>query len=330
MLAAGQRSSLNRADLSIAVAPPPNLEVQGARGGRLVSVTKAPFGAVARLEASALDATRVATEIVLFDGQKKIAITNRVQYARGGGTRYFAFPFAMERLEFRYEIQNGVVNPAKDVLPGGGKECFPVQHWAVGEQDDVTAAAVPIDSALVTFGDIARYRWPTEFGPHKGAIFSYVARETDQELMFQDLTFRYVVTSGHKLTPGVLSRPGWDAMTPFELNEIIAQDKVDDPPRPLDRTQGSFLEVDHPGVVLLTWKQAEDEKGTILRFVETNGQSGTVKVMSLVLNLERAWLCNSVEENQRPLTVSPGGFSFDVKPFGIITVRLEGTARLKQ
>lgn len=174
----------------------------------------------------------------------------------------------------------------------------------------------------MTFGDIIRYRWPSEFGTRKGTIFSYIARGADQEL-----TFRYVVTSGRKLTPGALSRLGWDAMSPFELNEIIAQDKVGNPPRPLDAAQGSFLEVDHPGVVLLTWKRAEDEKGTILRFVETNGQSGAVNVSSPILRLERVWLCNSVEENQRSLTVSPRGFSFNVKPFEIVTVRLEGTSR---
>jgi alpha-mannosidase len=59
-----------------------------------------------------------------------------------------------------------------------------------------------------------------------------------------------------------------------------------------------------------------------MRFVETNGQPGTVRVSSPILNLTRAWLCNGVEENQRPLTVSDRGFSFDVKPFEIVTVRL--------
>jgi alpha-mannosidase len=141
--------------------------------------------------------------------------------------------------------------------------------------------------------------------------------------------FRYVFTSGRNLAPGALSRLGWDAMSPFEINEMIPQDKVGNPPRPLDPAQGSFLEVDHPGVLLLTWKRAEDEKGTIMRFVETNGQTGAVNVSSPILNVEKGWLCNGVEENQRPLTVSQAGFSFAVKPFEIVTVRLEGIPRLK-
>jgi hypothetical protein len=43
------------------------------------------------------------------------------------------------------------------------------------------------------------------------------------------------------------------------------------------------------------------------------------------VDVGRAWLCNAVEEDQQPLTVSPHGFSFNVKPFQIVTVRLQGT-----
>jgi hypothetical protein len=312
---------LNQRGLSPAVVLPPKLGVQVPKSGRLVSISKTSYGAIARLEVSGADNARITTEIVLFDGQKKIEITNRLD---GATSSYFVFPFAMDRPEFRYEIQNGVVNAPKDILPGGGMESFPVQHWASVEQDDVTVAVVPVDAPIVTFGDIRRYTWPKEFGTRKAAIFSSLGRGAGQGLVF-----RYVFTSGRKLAPGLLSRLGWNAMTPFELNEVIGDDKVGNPPRPLDPVQASFLKIDNPGVVLLTWKRAEDEKGTIMRFVETNGQSGTVKLSSPILNVDRAWLCTSVEENRQPLTVSGGGFSFNVKPFEIVTVRLDGTPRLQ-
>ncbi|MCL5744526.1 MAG: polysaccharide lyase family protein [Acidobacteria bacterium] len=326
--ATGTQDSRNRSALSTKIVPPPNFQIQVSGSGRLVSVTRTAFGTVARLEASAPNNPRIASEIILFDGQKKIEITNRIQkeLAPTGEWGYFAFPFAMDRPEFRFDIQNGVVNPAKDVLPGGAREWSVVQHWAAVDQGDVTAAIVPLDAPLVAFGDIIRWRWPSEFGTRKATIFSYAFQGAGAG---QELTFRYVFTSGRRLTPGALSKLGWEAMSPFELNEIVGDDKVDNPKRPLDAAQGSFVQVDHPNVVLVTWKEAEDVKGTIMRFVETNGQAATVKVTSPILNVERAWLCNSVEETQRPLTVSPGGFSFDVKPFEIVTVRLEGTSRVK-
>jgi len=67
-------------------------------------------------------------------------------------------------------------------------------------------------------------------------------------------------------------------------------------------------------------------RGDILRFVEVGGQSTSVKVTSPLLEVQSAWRCNSLEENQRPLEVSPHGFTFQVKPFEIVTVRVEGSS----
>ena len=165
---------------------------------------------MAQLESSATGAQKITTTIILFDGQKRIEIDNQVHRERvnGDSWAYFAFPVAMNRPEFRYEIQNGVVNPAKDTLPGAGMEKFPVQHWVAIDQDDVTAAIVPIDAPLVAFGDIIRWVWPKEFGTRKAAIFSYLTGRSGGS---EGLTSRYVFTSGRKLSPGVLSKLGWDA-----------------------------------------------------------------------------------------------------------------------
>ena len=79
---------------------------------------------------------------------------------------YFAFPFAMDHPEFRYEIQNGYVNPARDIMKSGNKEWFSVQHWVAVDQNDVTAAIVPVDAYLVN-------AWATSFagpGPRNSAI----------------------------------------------------------------------------------------------------------------------------------------------------------------
>ena len=257
--------------------PVPKLSIHKAGVGRLLSVTNQPFGVVARLEGSGMNTPRIMTEVILFNAQKKIEFINHVHkrevYTKEGV--YFAFPFAMEHPGFRYEIQNGFVDPAHDQLPGAGKEWFSVQHWVAAEQGDVTAALVPVDAPLVTLGDIARGTWPLEFGRRPGTIFSWVMNN----YMFTnyaaaqggDFTFRYVLTSGNNLTPAFLSRLGREEMSPLEVDQITSQDKAINTPRPLDSVQGSFLQVNRPDVVLVTWKRAEDGEGTVLRFLEVAG-----------------------------------------------------------
>ena len=147
---------------------------------------------------------------------------------------------------------------------------------------------------------------------------NYVARQGG------DFTFRYVVTSGKNLEPGELSRLGWEEMTPLEANEIIANDKETSPPRPLDKAQGSFLQVNQSNVVLVNWKTAEDGHGTILRFLEVAGNSNQVEVQIPILQVQSAWMCNAMEENQQPLETTGHGLTFAVKPFQIVTVRVEG------
>jgi hypothetical protein len=315
--------------------PQPPLKVHPAADGRLLSITRSPFGLVARLRSSALNTPRIDSEIILFEHKKKIEFINHVQKRAVDAKEgvYFAFPLAMEHPQFRYEIQNGYVNPAHDQLPGAGKEWFSVQHWVEAEQGNMSVAIVPIDASLVTLGDVVRGAWPLKFGRRKGTIFSYVMNNywftnyrADQGGNF---TFRYVLTSDRRFQPAALSRLGWSAMTPMEMDDIISNDKAVNTPEPLNAAAESFVDVESPNVVLVTWKRAMNRQGTILRFLEVAGRSGTVRVNLPLLDVQQAWQCDAMEQNQRPLTVSAHGFDFDVTPYEIVTVRLEATPALK-
>ena len=312
--------------------PVPELSIHSAAGGRLLSVTNQPFGQVARLESAGINTPRIETEVILFNGEKKIEFINRVHknevYTKEGV--YFAFPLAMEHPQFRYEIQNGFVDPSRDQLPGAGKEWFSVQHWVAAEQGGVTAALVPVDAPLVSFGDIVRGTWPLKFGTRPGTVFSYVMNNyyfTNYAAgQGGDFTFRYVFMSGKDLSPAYLSRLGREEMSPLEVDQITTQDKAINSARPLDSAQLSFLQVRQPDVVLETWKMAEDGQGTILRFLEVAGKESAVDVQTPLLEVKSAWMCDALERKQAPLSVSSHGFGFTVKPFQIVTVRLEAAA----
>ena len=75
---------------------------------------------------------------------------------------------------------------------------------------------------------------------------------------------------------------------------------------------------------------AEDGEGTILRFLEVAGKESSVEVQTPLLEVKSAWMSDALERKQGPLPVSSHGFRFSVKPFQIVTVRLEGREILSE
>lgn len=310
--------------------PVPQIEPHPADQSRLISVSRTGFGTVARISSTALNTPSIESEIVLPNEKKIILFSNRVHktkvYSKEGV--YFAFPFALQHPQFTYETQNGYINPAKDLLPGGGKEWFSVQHWVALNDGVATAAIVPIDAPLVALGDIVRGTFAAEFGNRKATVFSYAMNNywTTNYVAGQggEFIFRYALTSGKEVSPATLSRLGWEAMSDLGVDEIFPQDRVDNQPRSLPASQASFLEIDAPNVVLNAWKDAEDGKGTILRFTELNGESRSVKLSTPIVDLQSAWECNAMEECNIQLPVSTHELTFNIKPFQILTLRIRG------
>ena len=318
------------------VSPKPDLQIHGAQGGALLSTERTAYGCRALLESSAENTPKIATEIRLFDKEKKIEFIEDVSKKEvlAKEAVYFAFPFAMNRPQFQYEIQNGVVDPSKDMYPGAGHEWFNVQHWVSAQQDGISGTVMPLDASLVTLGDINRGAWPTTFGERPGTIFSYAMNNywhtNYRAAQGGEFRFRYIVTSAAATDAAALSRKGWEEFTPLEEDEITSQDKALDLPRPLDGNQSSFLQVNDPDVLLETWKPAEDGNGTILRLLELGGRnSRKVTITTPMLSLERVTETDAVERNQKTLSLKDSSsFVIEIHPHEILTIRIEGKARL--
>ncbi len=309
----------------------PKLTIDGARNGRLLLVTHEPYGWVARMQSTDTNTPAIATEIRLFDGEKKIEFVEDIDKTavRTREAVYFAFPFAMDHPEFHYEIQNGVVDPAKDMYPGAGHEWFSVQHWVSADQDGVSGTVMPLDAPLVTLGDIYRGAWPAKFGTRSGNIFSYAMNNywsTNYDaLQGGHIRLRYVVTSAASTDASALSRMGWEEATPLELDEITTQDKALSPANDRQAKPVSYLTVDDPELLVEDWKPAEDGNGAILRFLDLGGAERQVEVHVPLLDLTRAIETDAVERDKRnlPLTGSHT-FRFLIRSRQIVTVRLIG------
>jgi hypothetical protein len=308
--------------------PIPQLETHKGERGKLVSVSKSSVGTVIKLESQALHTPRISTEIVLFDNEKKIEINNRVSkdeiYKREG--IYFAFPLAIKVPQFRFDVQSGVVNPPKDMIPGAGLEWFSSQNWVNVSEQGVSVSLINRDSFLWTFGDIVRGTWPTEFGKRNATIFSYVMNNywNTNYIAAQggEFNFRYVLTSAPALDEAALGRMGWQETTPLERTLVKSQDQTYPEKKTLPAAQMSFLEVDNPAVVVTAWKGAEDGDGSVLRFIELSGKRGSVSVRSPLLKNAAAQNCNAMEDCGQPVSSDANGFNFVLSPRQIFTMKV--------
>lgn len=307
-----------------------DLQVYPARNGRLISTTHTSYGWEAKLESTSTNTPAIHTEIRLFEHEKKIELIEDVEKepSLAKEAAYFAFPFAISKPKFRYEIQTTSVDPATDMYPGAGHEWFSVQHWVSVQGDDLAATVMPLDVPLVTLGDIDRGRWPDSFGDRPATIFSFAMNNywEDNYRASQGgkFRFRYVITSSQSFSEGKLSRNGWAEATPLELDRLNSNERSRGGVIPLENTQSSLLDVDDPTLVCETWKAAEDGNGTILRFVDLGGATRPVTIRFPRFHLTSAWRTDAVERNESQLAVDEGGHDLNVvvHPHEIVTLRI--------
>ena len=259
--------------------PIAELTVHPATRGEYLGAEKTPWGHSIKLRSSDVNTPAIDLEILLYDNRKRIDFNYSVQksYTTAKEGVYFAFPAGVQTPEFAYATQQGWVDPAHDLLKGASLEWFSIQKWMAVHDSGMTVAIVPLDASLASFGDINRGLWPSEFTPKTSTLFSYAMNNywhTNYRAgQGGTFTFRYTMTSAKDFDPPALSRLGWESMEAPAMDSVINQDKVGDPDEPLPAEGTSFLDINSPNIALVTWKLAEDGKGTILRLQETAGQS---------------------------------------------------------
>jgi alpha-mannosidase len=308
--------------------PPAELVVHPSEQGEYLGTAKTPWGYLTKLRSSDVNTPSIDLEIMLFDAEKKIEFRYSVEktYTTAKEGVYFSFPAAVTSPNFVYDSQQGWVNPARDMLKGADLEWFSVQKWAAVYNADLAVGIVPIDAPLVTFGDINRGRWPQEFRPETSTIFSYVMdnywHTNYRAGQGGRFTFRYVVTSSDRFAPAAMSRLGLESMEAPMLDVVTNQDKAGDTQEPLPATGASFLNIDNPNVELVTWKRAEDGKGTILRLKEIAGMPEEANVKLLEGHVDSAALCDAMEDDEKALPNSGNGLHVTLEPNQVLTVRV--------
>ena len=112
-------------------APAPDLKITASGKAKLQRKRVHGLGEVMGIHASAAMAPTMISEVLVWDGIKRIDIMNYFSkeqtYAKEAV--YFAFPFAARKPTVRYEVPCGIVNANRDMLPGACLDWFTVQHF---------------------------------------------------------------------------------------------------------------------------------------------------------------------------------------------------------
>ena len=79
---------------------------------------------------------------------------------------------------------------------------------------------------------------------------------------------------------------------------------------------------DAPNLAIDTLKPAEDGQGWVARLYETAGAHATVR-LSFGVPVSRAWISNTLEDRLEALAIEDGGLTLSLRPFQIVTLRLD-------
>ena len=126
----------------------------------------------------------------------------------------------------------------------------------------------------------------------------------------------------HRFAYSLLPHAGrWDEQTvaaAYALNDpLIAQSTA------MAAVAGrSLVAVDAPNAVVETIKRAEDGNGIIVRLYECQRKRGTI-TLTTAFPVKAAYRTDLLEENQHALIVDGQSVRYDIRPYEIVTLRLE-------
>lgn len=318
----------------------PTGETEGSAGA---TINKGQDGAVCAslvIRAHGPGCPQITQEVTIYDRIKRIDFSNRIlKDSTPLQEVYFAFPFKIDRPDFRFEGSNSVIEPLRDQFPGSNTNYYTVQHWADVSDGEVGITLSCVESHLLEFGAL----WPcyvsqahhgvdpADYGApfvkpeqiSKGHMYAFVMdsnfRTNFQPVQQGDILFRYSVTAHTgDWREGQCTQFGWSVGNP-----LIAEDVQGRQEGPLPTGSASFCLVDQPNVLLTGLKQAEDGDGVILRLTETQGKEAIATVTLPHVTIKDAKRTNVVEEPRGKLPFTPHEIQVHLRPFGIATCRVD-------
>jgi alpha-mannosidase len=183
---------------------------------------------------------------------------------------WLCLPFRLSSPEFRVARTLGVMDPARDILPGSNRHIYAVgAGLTITGSDGASVSLCPMDHPLVSLDEPGIWKFSLDFVPKKPVVFLNLYNNQ------WNTNYRYwypgTWSSRVRIWFGdQLAVPALEAMLPLMASAASGGRG------PLPSSQ-SGIRVSRPGVVVTEFKQNSEGKVT-LRLWELAGESGKVTV----------------------------------------------------
>ena len=237
---------------------------------------------------------------------------------------YIAFPFQATEPRFRYDRQQGWVDPALDHQPGACHEWLTLQHAVLVDGDEGGIAWSSAHAPLFCIDDVVRGRWPDRLLPQSGTVLSwpmnnywwtnYAGSQSGSVL----LRYAFSPVSRGDLTAA--ARLGRELRMPLIAQDVHRLDKSED--GGVLPQSGSLLELDLDDNVSASAVIARWSDGVILRLQELAGQPGQA-TLRLPDSVTTVRLVDAREATLDTVSVRGRSVTVDVAPHGVRHLLLE-------
>jgi alpha-mannosidase len=287
----------------------------------------------------------ITQEVILYAGLKRIDFVNRIHKAATLTKEevYYAFPFDVPGFEIHCELPGAVFRPYKDQLSGSFTGFSGIQHWADASNGQFGVSIATREVPAIEFGEIRTNEWQLEYQPKRPAFFFYILNNKentngafwqgseDWRLGVLELNFALTSHAGD-WRQGNSTQFGWEHSTPLTARVIANKRESNVPGKaayftasqtgPLAPKAASFSEGLPKHVILQSLKLAEDGRGFVARFYETEGAAAQVTWRGPVA-ARSAELCDLVERPTGATAVEAGAVKFAIRPWQVVTVRIQ-------
>lgn len=260
---------------------------------------------------------KITQTVSLDPNAKRIVIENTIsdacdlwntnRFYRHG---HYTFPFKVENPRFISQLNGPVIDAHTGVTPHVQDTYSCIRDWCAVENGTFGIAIVQPDTFVVEYGELHTTNAYCRSGrPDRGHVYSYAFGDGLQYQLDRppSFRFRFILTS--------YSGSWRDAHIPaFAAREVGAL--------AADGAIAALIRADRPNVELIALKMAEDGRGLIARFRESEGRETEATIVQSLVKSAKIERVTVLEETCGG--AATGDARFTLRPFETLTLRLTG------